>query len=61
MTQYKVKIKGSGTKDQLAIRLLEAGRMLQVAAVYDQEMELERKKKEDGILSIKIKRDEKDH
>lgn len=51
MKQYDIKITGSGTQNQLAIRLLELGRMLQLAT---DEGEFADKPMEDGILLTEI-------
>lgn len=49
-----ISILGNGTLDQLAVRLIEIGRALQVANVYNSEIELPEDIKEDGILNIEI-------
>lgn len=54
MKQFEIKITGSGTQNQLAIRLLEIGRMLQLA---EDEEEFEGKTFEDDILITEIKED----
>lgn len=56
MKQFEIKIEGSGTVDQLAIRLIEMGRKLQVANVYGGVDELEGIY-EDGCLVTEIKKD----
>lgn len=53
MKQYKIKIEGSGTENQLAIRLLEIGRRLQLEETED----LVDKTIEDSILVIEIEED----
>jgi hypothetical protein len=49
-----INISGSGTVDQLAVRLIEIGRALQIANVYNSEIELSKDIKEDGVLNIEI-------
>jgi hypothetical protein len=53
---FEIKIEGSGTTDQLAVRLIEIGRRLQVANVYGGEDELAGTT-EDGCLVTVIKED----
>ena len=52
-----ISISGSGSKDQLAVRLIEIGRALQVSNVYSSEIELSEDLKTDGILNIEIQED----
>lgn len=52
MKQYDITITGSGTQNQIAIRLLDLGRMLQLA---DDDKEFEDKTFEDGCLIAEIK------
>jgi hypothetical protein len=52
-----ISISGSGTKDQLAVRLIEIGRALQVSNVYNSEIELSEDLKTDGVLNIEIQED----
>jgi hypothetical protein len=49
-----ISISGNGSKDQLAVRLIEIGRALQVANVYNSEIELSEDLKTDGVLNIEI-------
>ena len=49
-----INISGSGSVDQLAVRLIEIGRALQVSNVYNSEIELSEDLKTDGVLSIEI-------
>lgn len=51
MKNYEIRISGSGTQNQLATRLLDLGRMLQVS---DNETEFVDKDLEDGCLITKI-------
>lgn len=53
MKNFEIKISGSGTVDQLATRLLEMGRKLQIANVYGGVDELEGTY-EDGVLITEI-------
>jgi hypothetical protein len=56
MKQYEIKITGSGTANQLAIRLLELGRHLQIADVYDTfEQDVVNENLGDDVLTIEIK------
>jgi hypothetical protein len=52
-----INISGSGSVDQLAVRLIEIGRALQVSNVYNSEIELSEDLKTDGVLSIEIQED----
>ena len=52
MKNFEITITGSGTQNQLAIRLLEIGRMLQIA---EDPKEFEGKTLEDGCLITEIK------
>lgn len=52
-----INISGSGSKDQLAVRLIEIGRALQVANVYNSEIQLSEDIKTDGVLNIEIQED----
>lgn len=52
-----INISGSGSKDQLAVRLIEIGRALQVSNVYGSEIELSKDIQEDGVLNIEIQED----
>lgn len=52
-----INISGSGSKDQLAVRLIEIGRALQVSSVYGTEIELPKDIQEDGVLNIEIQED----
>jgi hypothetical protein len=52
-----INISGSGSKDQLAVRLIEIGRALQVSNVYNSEIELSEDLKTDGVLNIEIQED----
>ena len=54
---FKIKISGSGTADQLAVRLNDIVRQLQVANVHDGLDELEGTY-EDSILITEIKEEE---
>lgn len=54
MKQFEIKISGSGTADQLATRLLDVVRQLQVANVHGGLEELEGTY-EDSILITEIK------
>ena len=56
MSQYEIKISGSGTLDQLAIRLIEIGRNLQIQNVYGVTEDLEGVK-EDGCLITEIQKE----
>ena len=49
-----INISGNGTVDQLAVRLIEIGRALQVSNVYNTEIELSEDLKTDGVLNIEI-------
>lgn len=49
-----INISGSGSKDQLAVRLIEIGRALQVSNVYNTEIELG---DSDGVLNVEIQED----
>ena len=49
-----INISGNGSKDQLAVRLIEIGRALQVSSVYGSEIELSEDLKADGVLNIEI-------
>ena len=51
-----ISISGSGTVDQLAVRLIEIGRELQVSNVFKTDIDLE-KLKDDGMLNIEIQED----
>ena len=51
MRQVEIKISGSGTVNQIAIALLDIGRELQVADVYNTEIP---KSYEDSILCAEI-------
>lgn len=51
MKNYEIRISGSGTQNQLAIRLLEIGRMLQLAT---HENEFINSSIEDGCLLTEI-------
>ena len=56
MKNYSIKISGSGTPDQIATRLLEIARNMQVELVHgDFEKEFEDKTFEDDILITEIK------
>ncbi len=50
-----INISGSGSVDQLAVRLIEIGRALQISNVYNTEIELSKDIQEDGVLNIEIK------
>lgn len=52
---FEIKISGSGTADQLAVRLIEMGRKLQVANVHGGLDELEGTYEEDNIMKTEIK------
>jgi len=52
-----ISISGNGSKDQLAVRLIEIGRALQVSNVYNSEIELSEDLKTDGVLNIEIQED----
>jgi len=52
MKQYEIKITGSGSLNQLAIRLLELGRDLQICGINNESPERE---SEDSILFTEIK------
>jgi hypothetical protein len=52
-----INISGSGSVDQLAVRLIEIGRALQVSNVYNSEIELSEDLKTDGVLNIEIQED----
>ena len=54
MKTFKITISGSGTANQLAISLLQIGRMIQVADIYENDIEGEY---EDSILITEIKED----
>ena len=54
MKTYTIKITGSGTVDQLAVRLIEIGRDLQVINVYGGDPERE---EEDSVLFTEITED----
>ena len=49
-----INISGNGTVDQLAVRLIEIGRALQISNVYNTEVELPKYIQEDGVLNIEI-------
>ncbi len=49
-----INISGNGTVDQLAVRLIEIGRALQISNVYNTEIELPKDIQEDGVLNIEI-------
>ncbi len=51
-----INISGSGSVDQLAVRLINIGRALQVSNVYNSEIELG-DLKTDGVLNIEIQED----
>ena len=53
MNNLDIKISGSGTVDQLATRLIEIGRALQISNVYKTDIDLG-DLKEDGVLDIEI-------
>jgi hypothetical protein len=60
MEHFKIEVSGSGTTNQLAIRLLEIGRALQVHEYNEgNTVELLQKlnEEDDGILTIKIEED----
>jgi hypothetical protein len=50
-----INISGSGSVDQLAVRLIEIGRALQISNVYNTEVELPKDINTDGILTVEIK------
>lgn len=50
-----ISISGSGSVDQLAVRLIEIGRALQISNIYNTEIELSKDIQEDGVLNIEIK------
>ena len=52
-----INISGNGSLDQLAVRLIEIGRALQIANVYNSEIELSEDLKTDGVLNIEITED----
>lgn len=52
-----ISISGSGSKDQLAVRLIEIGRALQVSNVYNSEIELPKDINSDGVLNVEIQED----
>jgi hypothetical protein len=52
-----ISISGNGSIDQLAVRLIEIGRALQVANVYNSEIQLSEDIKTDGVLNIEIQED----
>jgi hypothetical protein len=55
MKQYKIAIAGEGSANALAIRLLDLGRQLQTADVYDTvDQKIENKSFEDEGLTIEI-------
>jgi|AntRauTorckE6833_2_1112554.scaffolds.fasta_scaffold00889_30 hypothetical protein len=56
MSQYEIKISGSGTLDQLAVRLIEIGRNLQIQSHYGVDEDLEGTK-EDGCLITEIQKE----
>ncbi len=49
-----INISGSGTVDQLAVRLIEIGRALQISNVYNCEIDLPKDINEDGVLNVEI-------
>ena len=52
-----INISGNGTVDQLAVRLIEIGRALQISSTYNTEIELSEDIKTDGVLNIEIQED----
>ena len=50
---FEIKISGSGTADQIGVRLIELGRQFQVANVYKEEDKLAGTQ-EDGCLIAEI-------
>lgn len=56
MENFNIKISGCGTVNQLAVRLIEIGRKLQIANVYGGVDELEGTE-EDGCLVTEIIKD----
>jgi hypothetical protein len=56
MTQIKIEISGSGTLDQVATRLIEIGRGLQIISVHGGEVPTG--ETEDSILVTKIEIEE---
>tara|TARA_R110000796_G_scaffold58413_7_gene134980 strand:+ start:741 stop:911 length:171 start_codon:yes stop_codon:yes gene_type:complete len=56
MSQYQIKISGSGTLNQLAVRMIDIGRKLQIEDFYGVTEDLEGTK-EDGCLIIEIQKE----
>jgi len=56
---YDIKISGTGSLDQIATRLIELGRQMQVAGVYGGEHKLPQEISEsnDGLLEVEFKSD----
>jgi hypothetical protein len=52
-----INISGYGSVDQLAVRLIEIGRALQISSVYNTEINLSDDLKTDGVLNIEIQED----